>query len=632
MASPPHPAYDGLEPCDIIMKGGITSGVVYPDAVRVLSETYRFMGIGGTSAGAIAAAAAAAAEYGRRPGSAGTSFAGLTELPAWLGARNSTGRSNLASLFEPQPATRKAFDSLFAAVADPKATSAAKRLWNVVKTALSGYRRASLLGALPGGVIVVLAATALGFAFHLSTALTLIPVLLVALVIAACGAVLGSLAALVTDAFGCLPKNFFGLCTGGGGTAATGTASALKRDPPGPLTFWLTDFLDELAGVQGRAKPLTFGDLWDGNVEPALGTHSSAHAVRLNMVTTDLTEGQPRRLPFPPRKLNLGGRQIDERLYVREADLSAFFPPRVVEHFKAVGATRQMWTDPRTQEQLLALPPASDLPVIFATRLSLSFPGLLSAFPIYVDKENDFAERHWFSDGGITSNFPAQFYDSPLPNWPTFGINLHAIDPRAVETGNECDNVTMWPSTEIWQPEITSVGGFLGAIKDTAQNWRDNSQIAIPGFRERIAHIGFHRGEGGLNLYMPSALITRLGQRGGCAGETLATVFHPRGDGTTTNWIRYRWTRYRSTFAVLEKWFAMLHAADVYPWSANDPHYRQLHQRPDLPDPFEPKQAQFADAKTNALLDLADGWGPDLPDSFQGAQGPDPELRIVPRL
>ena len=57
------------ETCDIVLKGGITSGVVYPLALVSLSKKYRFSSIGGTSAGAIAAAAAAAAEYGRQTGS-----------------------------------------------------------------------------------------------------------------------------------------------------------------------------------------------------------------------------------------------------------------------------------------------------------------------------------------------------------------------------------------------------------------------------------------------------------------------------------------------------------------------------------------------------------------------------------
>lgn len=47
--------------CDIVMKGGITSGVIYPRAVCRLAKTYRLRSVGGSSAGAIAAAGAAAA-------------------------------------------------------------------------------------------------------------------------------------------------------------------------------------------------------------------------------------------------------------------------------------------------------------------------------------------------------------------------------------------------------------------------------------------------------------------------------------------------------------------------------------------------------------------------------------------
>ena len=46
--------------CDMIMKGGITSGVVYPRAACRLAQRYRFRLLGGASAGAIAATAAVA--------------------------------------------------------------------------------------------------------------------------------------------------------------------------------------------------------------------------------------------------------------------------------------------------------------------------------------------------------------------------------------------------------------------------------------------------------------------------------------------------------------------------------------------------------------------------------------------
>ena len=89
-------AYDYAHPtraCDVVMKGGITSGVVYPHALCELAVTYRFSKIGGTSAGAIAAAAAAAAEHGRER----RGFEKLAALPAWIGDGD-----NLLGLFQPQ--------------------------------------------------------------------------------------------------------------------------------------------------------------------------------------------------------------------------------------------------------------------------------------------------------------------------------------------------------------------------------------------------------------------------------------------------------------------------------------------------------------------------------------------------
>ncbi|TME60808.1 MAG: hypothetical protein E6I59_12500, partial [Chloroflexi bacterium] len=51
--------------CDLVFKGGFTSGIVYPPAILQLKNHYTFCNIGGTSAGAIAAAGVAAAEFNR---------------------------------------------------------------------------------------------------------------------------------------------------------------------------------------------------------------------------------------------------------------------------------------------------------------------------------------------------------------------------------------------------------------------------------------------------------------------------------------------------------------------------------------------------------------------------------------
>ena len=51
------------------MKGGVTSGVIYPRLIATLAKTYKLRNIGGTSAGAIAAGAAAAAQLAVHTGS-----------------------------------------------------------------------------------------------------------------------------------------------------------------------------------------------------------------------------------------------------------------------------------------------------------------------------------------------------------------------------------------------------------------------------------------------------------------------------------------------------------------------------------------------------------------------------------
>src|SRR3954467_13690529 len=106
-AEPNLPYANPEKTCDIVLKGGITSGVVYPLALVALAEKYRFANIGGTSAGAIAAAAAAAAEYGRRMPNAG--FDRLAKIPDEIGP-------NLQSLFQPTPVLKPLFEIFVAAL------------------------------------------------------------------------------------------------------------------------------------------------------------------------------------------------------------------------------------------------------------------------------------------------------------------------------------------------------------------------------------------------------------------------------------------------------------------------------------------------------------------------------------
>ena len=52
-------------PCDLILEGGVASGVVHPNVVFELARKHRLNAIGATSAGANAGVLAAAAEYAR---------------------------------------------------------------------------------------------------------------------------------------------------------------------------------------------------------------------------------------------------------------------------------------------------------------------------------------------------------------------------------------------------------------------------------------------------------------------------------------------------------------------------------------------------------------------------------------
>lgn len=93
------------ERCDLVMKGGITSGVIYPHVVCQLAITKRLQRVGGTSAGAIAAGAAAAAELGRDAARADAGYPRLAALPANLAEITTGGHTRLYNLFQPQRST-----------------------------------------------------------------------------------------------------------------------------------------------------------------------------------------------------------------------------------------------------------------------------------------------------------------------------------------------------------------------------------------------------------------------------------------------------------------------------------------------------------------------------------------------
>ena len=466
------------------MKGGITSGIVYPGAVLELSKEYEFANIGGTSAGAIAAALTAAAEFRRQSGGGDAGFARLAELPAWM-AEKVDGRSRLFSLFTPSSETKGLFESAVAYIeaAGPKSDKV-RALLGALLRHFPGY---ALLVVFLGAALMIVAAMS---ARHLA----IVVVIAALAAITAGAAIIASIAEALVAAWKTLPEHGFGLSTG----------SALAE--------WLSEEIDRVAGV---AEPLTFADL-------------RAHELNLEVMTTNLTHGRPYRLPMEARSF-----------FFDAAEMRVLFPERIVEWMIA-------HAEPRKALYVL---PSDQLPVVVATRMSLSFPLLLSAVPLWsIDRgraaEEQKPERCWFSDGGITSNFPVHFFDAPLPRWPTFAINLaprteryHRRGERVYMPRNNRGGILEW-----WTP-FEDLTGFLAAIVNTMQNWRDNMLLHLPGQRDRIAHVLLSEEEGGLNLTMEKKTIDDVAARGAEAGRMLRDNF---------GWPNHKWARFLSFMTALE--------------------------------------------------------------------------------
>jgi len=616
-----------VEYCDLVMKGGITSGVVYPLAVVELARKYHFKNIGGTSAGAIAAAATAAAEYRRRHGS-DQGFDKLRRLPELLGRDDF-----LFSLFQPDEKTRPLFGIALGLL---KARGAPAIAWQVVRGLATGFPAALLGGAAVGALVPALiwyfgavppaAAVALGSFW----------IVVFAIAAAAIAAAL--------DVPATLRANFFGFCSG------------YRKDSPAgqpPLTNWLAAYLNAVAGKPADS-PLTFGDLW--GAPQTRDRIRTARAINLEMMTTNLTHGRPYSLPFPESEAR--------QFFFAPQEWARFFPEQIISYLRAHASPVAVLPVTADGLTLSPLPPMEDLPVVVAARMSLSFPVLFSAVPLWaVDfsrtmnaRRGDapptaagggassapagarshapIAERCWFSDGGISSNFPLRFFDSPLPRWPTFGMNLKSPHPDHLDEAEF-----------VWLPSSNGQGlqpswnrfdggssgkqlvGFFTAIGDTMQNWRDNMESRMPGYRNRIVHISQRPDEGGLNLDMAADEIARLSERGRRAGIKLNDEF---------NWNNHAWVRYRSYLAALEVNLDQFANAVLDPAPQDQAVWATIRGQSGAPDPpsypwGSSRQAAFALDMNQALIDLAAAAGPARQTVSAGAPKPEPELRLTPK-
>lgn len=500
------------EYCDIVMKGGITSGVVYPLALTSLATKYRFSHIGGTSAGAISAAAAAAAEYGRLSDKGG--FARLATVPDEVGPR-------LKSLFQPTPPLKPLFD-IFVALLESK--SAFGKIAGALRAAFLGYRKEAIIGGSLGFLLAALLVSQ-GVAFW--------PGLFLLILLAPLGASIALIWRLITAFKRDLPDNDYGLCPG--------IRQQGFRDEA--FTDWLARLIDEAADRAQDASPLTFGDLKQPPQE--------GRPITLMMMTTSLMEKRPYTLPLD------SGREGDATYgFVFEiGEWKKLFPERVIDYLLEVCER-----DPLSQAEsgeFYKFPHRDDLPIVVAARMSLSFPGLISAVPLWrrdykyaSERERQTLRRCLFSDGGLSSNFPIHFFDKLLPNTPTFAISLDSYEAKRHDPKEGDGRIWMFrnPREGASLPILpfSGIGDFLFRLVDAAKDWQDNLQSVLPGYRERIVHVGLSEDEGGLNIAMTEETVRNLVALGKRAGERLVEFDNNDMDA-------HRWRRFLVAMARMEQ-------------------------------------------------------------------------------
>jgi predicted acylesterase/phospholipase RssA len=527
--------------CDIVMKGGITSGVVYPQAVLRLAQKYRFRAIGGGSVGALVAALTAAAERARGTG-------GFERLDEKRDELSSDGF--ISSRFQAPEQTRPALEFFLAILsAKNEAASRASRFGSYANhlgsVLIREYRKVFVASFVVGAIlgIVLLSLLAKGLKSPLSEADLSSYMILFGFVVGLLAAACGAIAKFVHIMWRKVPKNQFGLCRGSG---APGTAEQPL------LTDWMSQAINYIAGVEVEGAPLTFADLQSAD--------DVNRRMELKIMTTNLNQTTPYIFPRKPNTF-----------LFREDEMSAFFPDNVVQYMIDNPAPKHV----DLPEGFHVFPEANKLPIVVPVRMAISFPILLSAVPVWTVKraawnskrmnqpvslaETDLI-RNVFSDGGICSNFPIHFFDAWLPKRPTFGINLTSIpdenddfildDISSPSPSGDLDPNEVWlPQADqrdnILSSRIGNLLQFAMAIFHSAQNFRDTMQSQLPSYQERVVNVPLSSLEGGLNLNMPMPVIEGMQDKGLEAGEILC--------GERFSFERHQWVRLRVLMGLLKK-------------------------------------------------------------------------------
>jgi len=182
------------------------------------------------------------------------------------------------------------------------------------------------------------------------------------------------------------------------------------------------------------------------------------------------------------------------------------------------------------------------------------------------------------------------------------------------------------------RPGLSSIISFLAAIINTMQNWNDQMQIVMPGFRDRIVHISHKENEGGLNLNMPTTTIETLANSGRDAADVLSEAFaqHSKGDEPNA-WDNHRRLRARSLLSIIDQQARRLHSAID---RSEVPTWRLVVE--DTAPPSYPFSSERHRVLALKVLNDLDALGEELErsglDLSAGAPRPEPEWRAMPRV
>ena len=558
--------------CDLVLNGGVASGVVYPWALLELARHYRFHSIGGNSVGAMAAALAAAAEYGRCNG-VENAFEPLRRMPLELAKLDKAGeKTKMLRLFQPSEPVRRLFELFLEAVkwGNPEGRHAKSGWWAMLKRVLRVYGvwwPLLVLLSLLSAAVLLLTAWVVGKALGLGVwLLYLAPILLTLLLLAL--AVLLIAAHRFYKDLNALAGNSYGLCTG----------RSQVPDEEG-LVEWLHRGVQLSAGRGQDDPPLTFADLWAaprfGRAGPAAapdGLQPEGSGIDLQMFCSNVTQGRPVRLPL---------NDANTRLYYDPDEWQAYFPDYVMAalnkaSFPYVPASRSDPAHPDPSApgatldakggQLMASLrelPGGGMPLVVAARLSMSFPLLFSCVPVYaVDYEAPQEQRRLrrclLSDGGLCTNFPIHLFDAAHPRWPTFALLLDSRLTRFNDQAVWRPNTHLEGKADNWhrfvpgaedegqpaRPLLWRLLGLAGGIILTMKDWNDRVTGRLPHVRNRIIRLALQPGEGQLNLDMSRATILNMAHEYGTeAGKELVAAFAPDRNGVKPAWLEHVYVR-----------------------------------------------------------------------------------------